>query len=129
MLDNFREFELKDPFERLWKVELRWHQNAISIRHADAIDVKYYLSGGGEKRELVVALAHPDLVKLAAAHKRAVTDAWVIRLAALHVVHMVTTWTDMEQTLVTAAYEELDAYQASLEQEDARRRERALLSH
>ncbi len=61
-----RRFQVADPFGRTWDVEFRWQQNAISIRHADAVDCKYYISCGDEKRELVVALRHPDLLRVAA---------------------------------------------------------------
>ena len=47
---------MTDPFGRLWQAEFRWHQNAISIRHCDAVDCKYHLSCEDEKREVVVAL-------------------------------------------------------------------------
>jgi len=35
-----------------------WIQNAISIRHADAIDVKFELSSGPDRAFKVVALGH-----------------------------------------------------------------------
>ena len=50
MPENYRRFSVNDPFGRTWDVEFRWQQNAISIRHADAIDCKYYISAGEERR-------------------------------------------------------------------------------
>ncbi|HBY59327.1 MAG TPA: hypothetical protein DEH78_05865 [Solibacterales bacterium] len=114
MLTNFRQFTATDPFDRPWDVEFRWHQNGISIRHADTVDCKYWLTHEGEKLERVIALEHKNLLRLAAAAGRALTDAWVIKLAALHMNHMVTTWEDMEKVLVTVPYQEMERHNATL---------------
>jgi hypothetical protein len=127
MLENFRHFAVTDPFGRRWNAEFRWHQNAISIRHADAVDVKYYLTSDDEKREIVLALGHPDLVLLARERGREVTDAWIIHLAGLHLEYMISTWTDMEQTLVRVAPADLARHNQALEEEAAREKERAEL--
>jgi hypothetical protein len=119
MLDDFRHFTLSDPFGRAWDVELRWQQNAISIRHADAVDCKYYIASGDERRELVVSLPHPDLLAVAAEAGRELTDAWVIRLAALHVCALIAEWREMERTLVVTSRAELQAYNAELERQRA----------
>lgn len=124
MSQDLRHFEVADPFGRTWTVEFRWQQNAISIRHADAIDCKYYLSCGGEKRELVVALRHPDLLKLAAERGRELTDPWVIRLADCHVRHMISTWEDMDKVLVTVPYADLVRHSLTIAEEDRREKER-----
>ena len=129
MLQDFRTFDVTDPFGRTWHAEFRWHQNAISIRHADAVDVKYYLAGPEEKRELVLALGHPDLLQLAAAAGRDLSDAWLIRLAGLHVQHMISTWTDMESTLVGVSAADLARYNSELDQVAAAERRRAQLTH
>lgn len=128
MLQDFRKFSVTDPFGRTWHVEFRWQQNAISIRHADAVDVKYYLTGPEEKRELVLALGHPDLVRLAAERGREVTDAWIIRLAGLHVESLIATWTDMENTLVPVTAADLARHNEVLEQAAAIERQRAELT-
>jgi hypothetical protein len=126
MRDNFRLFTVSDPFARLWNVEFRWLQNAISIRHADTVDVKYYLSTEGEPaRELVIALPHGDLRALAAACGRDLTDAWCLRLAGLHLEHMIATWEDMDKTIVTLARRDLGRRNAELEQAAAEARELA----
>lgn len=128
MSQDLRRFEVGDPFGRTWTAEFRWQQNAISIRHADAIDCKYYISCGDEKRELVVALRHPDLLKLAAERGRALTDPWVIRLADCHVRHMISTWEDMDKVLVTVPYADLVRHSLAIAEEDQRERERLLTS-
>ncbi|MFZ5928849.1 MAG: hypothetical protein ACOYX1_15550 [Acidobacteriota bacterium] len=128
MSQDLRRFEVVDPFGRTWTAEFRWQQNAISIRHADAIDCKYYISCGDEKRELVVALRHPDLLKLAAERGRALTDPWVIRLADCHVRHMISTWEDMDKVLVTVPYAGLVRHSLAIAEEDQRERERLLTS-
>ncbi len=124
MSQDLRHFQVQDPFGRTWDVEFRWQQNAISIRHADAIDCKYYISCGDEKRELVVALRHPDLLKLAAGRGRELTDPWVIRLAGCHVRHMISTWEDTDKVLVTVPYADLVRHSLAIEDEDRREKER-----
>jgi hypothetical protein len=103
MIENLRSFEAgPDPFGRTWKVTFRWHQNAISIRHADAVDVKYAIETEGETAaEKVIALPHPLLLKVSQDLNRPITDAWCMRLAAHHLAHMIETWEDMDKTLVT----------------------------
>jgi hypothetical protein len=124
MLENFRLFEVADPFGRTWTVEFRWQQNAISIRHSDSVDCKYYLTSPGEPaRELVVALRHPDLLALAKRRGREVTDAWVMKLASLHAAHMISTWEDMEKTLVTLTPADLERHNAALEEAAERERQ------
>jgi lantibiotic modifying enzyme len=128
MSQDLRHFEVADPFGRTWNVEFRWQQNAISIRHADAIDCKYYISCGEEKRELVVALRHPDLLEVAARRGRPLTDPWVIRLANCHVRHMISTWEDMEKVLVTVPLAELERHSLAVAEEERLERERLLAS-
>lgn len=124
MSQDLRHFEVADPFGRCWNVEFRWQQNAISIRHADAIDCKYYISCGDERRELVAALRHPDLLAVAGERGRALTDPWVIRLAGCHVRHMISTWEDMDKVLVTVPYADLVRHSLAIEEEDRLERER-----
>jgi hypothetical protein len=127
MQANLRSFTVSDPFERSWDVEFRWHQNAISIRHADAIDCKYYLSSGGEQREIVIALPHAELLRVAEKLGRPLTDAWCMRLAARHLRHMISTWEDMDKTIAVTTPAELEAHAVALGEEDAAARERAAL--
>lgn len=125
MSQDIRHFQVADPFGRTWDVEFRWQQNAISIRHADAVDCKYYISCGDEKRELVVALRHPDLLKVAAERGRPLTDPWVIRLASHHVRHMISTWEDMDKVLVTMPYDDMVRHSLAIAREEEQEREKA----
>ncbi len=118
---NFRRFQAgPDPFGRTWEVEFRWQQNGITIRHADTVDVKFHVSTVDEpKQERVIALRHPDLMRLAEETGRPMSDALCLKLAALHLKHMIESDEDMEKTLVTAPYPELVRY-ASLVDEASR---------
>jgi hypothetical protein len=129
MRQDYRSFSVTDPFGREWQVELRWHQNAISIRHADAVDCKYYVSSGEEKFERVIALPHALLTSTARRHGRQVTDAWCIRLAGLHIEHMLSTWEDMEKTIVTLQPQDLERHASGIERLVEERRRRAELTH
>ena len=111
MLDNFRHFKAgPDPFGRVWQVDLLWIQNAIAIRHSDAIDVKFLLSSGDTVLERVVSLRHPDLLQLSRETGRPLTDPWCMSLAARHLIRMVETGEDFEKPLVTVRMEELREY-------------------
>ena len=116
MLENFRCFQTgPDPFDRVWDVEFRWQQNGITIRHADTVDVKFNIWTEGEpKQERVIALNHPGLLKLSAKTGHPLTDAWCLKLAALHLKHMIETDEDMEKTLATPAYAELERHANSI---------------
>ena len=127
MLENSRKFEVVDPFGRAWDVEFRWHQNGITIRHADTVDVKYYISNDEERRELVVALPHPILTRLSQKLHRTITDPWCMMLAGLHVRHMISNWDDMERVLATATEQELASYADQIEKAEGEVRERAAL--
>jgi hypothetical protein len=109
MIENFRRFQTEaDPFGRVWEVEFRWQQNGISIRHADTVDVKFNVWTTDEpKQEKVIALTHPDLLKLSTETGHPLTDAWCMKLAALQLKYMIESDEDMEKTLVTPAYPEL----------------------
>ena len=111
MLSNFRSFDAgPDPFGRTWKVEFRWLQTAISIRHADAVDCKFRIGTAGESQEKVIALYHPDLLALSERTGRPVSDPWCMKLAALHLKGMIETDSDMDKTLVTASLEDLERW-------------------
>ncbi len=103
MQEDFRQFDAgPDPFGRRWNVKFRWLQTAISIRHADAVDVKFSIScGDGAWEEKVISLPHTALLNLAKELGRTVTDSWCSRLAATWLVHMIETFEDMDKTLVT----------------------------
>jgi hypothetical protein len=113
-MENYRRFQAVDPYGRTWQVEFRWQQNAISIRRSDSVDVKFQLSQGDDVTEKVIALPHPDLLKLSAKTGRPLTDAWAMKLAALNVKEMIETDRDMEKTLVTAVLPDLERYSAKI---------------
>ena len=129
MTEDFRRFAVTDPFSRQWQVEFRWLQNAISIRHADAVDCKYQLSTEGEDREVVISLPHSLLTALARERKRELTDTWCLRLAGLHLMEMISTWEDMERNIVTVSAGDLARHNVSLEAAAAEARRTAQLMH
>ena len=90
MIENFRDFKAgPDPFGRTWQVYFRWLQTGISIRHADTVDVKFGIGTEGEPfEERVIALSHPVLLALSEKFGHPLTDTWCMKLAALHLKHM-----------------------------------------
>jgi hypothetical protein len=116
MSDQYRLFEAgPDPFGRMWKVQFRWLQTGISIRHADTVDVKFFVAPDGcDFEEKVIALPHPALLDLSRETGRKLTDPMCMRLAALHMKHMIETSEDMDKTLVTVSPQELAAYDQQL---------------
>ena len=113
MPEDSRLFEVADPTGRKWTAEFRWLQNAISIRHADAVDLKYYLTSGEERREIVISLPHSDLGALALQSERQITDAWCLHLASRHLKQMIATWEDLDKTIVTLPARTLAALQSA----------------
>ena len=117
MIDNFRLFDAgPDPFGKTWRVEFRWLQTAISIRHSDSVDVKFQISNDRDTQEKVIALMLPYLMSLAGKSGRAISDPWCMKLAALHLKHMIETDSDMDKTLITASPEELQHANGILEE-------------
>jgi len=113
---NFRQFEAgPDPFGRTWRVEFKWMQTAISLRHSDTVDVKFVLHDEDTRAEKTIAMMHLDLLQLSKETGRPMTDAWCSRLAALHLRHLIETGEDMEKDLITVSPEELAAYDARLQ--------------
>jgi class 3 adenylate cyclase len=112
---NFRQFEAgPDPFGRKFQVFFKWLQTAISIRHADTVDVKFVLVDDNEIRsEKTIALQHADLLTVARETKRQLDDAWCARLAAMHLLHLIETGEDMEKDLVTVSLADLRQYAAT----------------
>ena len=109
---NFRRFQAgPDPFGRTWEVEFRWQQNGISIRHADTVDVKFDVWTSDEPpQERVIALRHPELLEISRETGHLLSDAWCMKLAGLHLKHMIETDEDMEKTLVAPSAAELRKY-------------------
>ena len=108
---NHRQFQAgPDPFGRKWRVEFRWLQTGISIRHADTVDVKFEVyPEGDEPDERVIAMRHPELLELSKRTGHALTDPWCLKLAAIHLKRMIETGEDLEKTLVTAGMADLEA--------------------
>jgi len=116
MPNHFRRFEVgPDPYGRIWRVQFLWLQNGISIRHTDTVDVKFRVSAGGEWQEKVIALRHPDLLAVSRALARPLTDPWCLKLAALHLRHMIETGEDVEKTIVTLTLSDLRKRSETLE--------------
>jgi hypothetical protein len=119
MLETFRQFEPgPDPFGRKWHVHFRWLQTATSIRHADTVDVKFGVSADGAPfEERVIALSLPVLLDLAHRSGVPLSDGWCLKLAALHLQHMIESGEDIEKTLVTTSAEELGLYASQLKKQ------------
>lgn len=104
-----------DPFGRSWKVQFRWLQTGISIRHADTVDVKFLVTpDGGAPEEKVIALPHPALLRLSHEKGAKLSDPLCMRLAAAHLKYMIETSEDMDKTLVTVTPAGLAAYYEGL---------------
>src|SRR5579872_3729491 len=117
MVENFRKFTAgPDPFGRKWDVEIRWLQTGISIRHADTVDVKFVAAADGEATvERVIALPHPDLLKLSKATGHPLTDPWCMKIGAQHIRYMIESGEDIEKTLVTVRYDEMERHAKELQ--------------
>ena len=117
---NFRQFEAgPDPFGRKFQVMLKWLQTAISIRHADTVDVKFVLVDENEARtEKTIALQNADLLTISKETGRKIDDPWCARLAALHLNHLIETGEDMEKDLVTVSLADLRRYAEREKQAD-----------
>jgi hypothetical protein len=116
MSDQSRLFEAgPDLFGKMWKVQFRWLQTGISIRHADTVDVKFLVTPqNGESEEKVIALPHAALLKMMEKRGLKLTDPLCMFIAATHLRHMIETSEDMDKTLVTVTPDELDAYEKAL---------------
>lgn len=109
---NFRTFEAgPDPFGRKFQVLFKWLQTAISLRHADTVDVKFVITDeAGEYSEKTIALPHADLRRLSEETSRTMDDAWCARIAMLHLLHLIETGEDLEKNLVTVSAVDMKAY-------------------
>jgi hypothetical protein len=115
-MHNFRQFEAgPDPFGRKFQVYFKWLQTAISLRHADTVDVKFVLEDeSGARTQKTIALPHPGLLAVSRETGRKMDDPWCSRLAAMHLAHLIETGEDMEKELVTVALAVLGDYAAEL---------------
>ncbi|HEX6896224.1 MAG TPA: hypothetical protein VF146_13190 [Bryobacteraceae bacterium] len=120
MLDNFREFQAKDPFGRTWRIHFDWLQNGISIRHADTVDVKFGISSEQSPfEERIIALPHPALLAVCKKMDHMLTDPWCMKIGALHLQHMIESGEDLEKTLVTPEPGEIEQYARELQSSPA----------
>ena len=113
---NYREFDVgPDPFGRTFHVLFKWLQTAISIRHADTVDVKFILVGDdGARTEKTIALAHAELLRICQETGRSLDDPWCARIAASHLRYMIETGEDMEKDLVTPLPADLKRHAAEI---------------
>src|SRR5436309_2339369 len=120
-MHNFRQFEAgPDPFGRKFQVYFKWLQTAITLRHADTVDVKFILvDENGGRSEKTIALQHPDLLRFSQETGRALEDPWCARLAMLHLLHLVSTGEDIEKDLVTVNPADLYRYAAEIAREES----------
>jgi len=120
-MQNFRQFEAgPDPFGRKFQILFKWMQTAISIRHADTVDVKFILvDENGERTPKTIALSHVDLLEIAKDAGRNVDDPWCSRLAAMHLKHLIETGEDMEKDLVLVPRADVKAYASALADEES----------
>ena len=116
MSDQSRLFEAgPDLFGRMWKVQFRWLQTGISIRHANTVDVKFFVTPeAGETEEKIISLPHEALLALTQERGKKLTDPYCMRIAAAHLRQMIETSEDMEKTLVEVPPEELARYDQQL---------------
>jgi hypothetical protein len=119
---NFRTFEAgPDPFGRKFQVMFKWLQTAISLRHADTVDVKFVITDeAGEYSEKTIALAHADLRRLSEETGRKMDDAWCARIAMRHLLRLIETGEDLEKNLVTVSAVDLKSYADSIAEEERR---------
>jgi hypothetical protein len=117
---NYRQFEAgPDPFGRKFQVYFKWLQTAISLRHADTVDVKFLLEDeAGNRTEKTIAIPHADLLRVSRESGRKMDDPWCARLASLHLLHLISTGEDMEKDLVTVPLADLQRHAAALAEQE-----------
>src|SRR5580700_3118690 len=113
---NFRQYEVgPDPFGRKYQILFKWLQTAISLRHSDTVDVKFVLvDENGGRTQKTIALPHAELQRVSREANRPMDDPWCSRLAAMHLLYLVTTGEDMEKDIVTITPADLKRHAAEL---------------
>lgn len=97
---DYRNFEVTSQVTgEVYKVDFRWLQTAISLRHSDTVDVKFVVNGSGK----VVALPHAALEHGTRSSGTPLTDELCLRLAAEHLKEALETGADAEKDLLTVA--------------------------
>src|SRR5205807_8123735 len=98
-----------------FQVLFKWLQTAISLRHSDTVDVKFVLlDENGNRTEKTIALPHAALLRVSRESQRPMDDPWCSRVAAMHLLHLVSTGEDMEKDLITLTEADLKRYAAEL---------------
>ena len=119
-MQDFRQFEVgPDPYGRSWRVNFLWQQNAISIRHADTVDVKFTVDDGEQRDEKIIALPHPLLLEAAKRLGRPLNDAWCSKLAAAHLERMILSANDIEKPLVVLSAGDIELANRQIERDRA----------
>jgi hypothetical protein len=90
-------------------------QTAISIRHADTVDVRFVLTDpDGNQTQKTIALPHAELLLVSKEVSRPLDDPWCGRIAASHLSYLIETGEDMEKDLVTVLPADLRRHAAAL---------------
>jgi hypothetical protein len=110
-MENFREFDAgPDPFGRTYHVLFKWLQTAISIRHANTVDVQFLVNDGSTQLKRTVALPNAELKARCAQTGRRMDDGWCARIAAMHLKYMIETAEDFDKSLVTLSPAQIVEY-------------------
>ena len=121
-MQNFRDFACgPDPFGRMWQVQLKWLQTAISIRHSDTVDVKFILRSEGDVTQKTIALPHLALRETAARLGVAMSDPWCARLAVAHLKFLIESGEDMDKELVTLDAAQIGGYAKDMDRTESAR--------
>lgn len=115
-MENFREFQVTDPFGKTWTAQFKYLQTGISIRHSDSVDVCYLLQSDGETVRKTVVLQHPELRDFAARTGRKISDPWCSRLAVLKLQQVISNGEDPESQYVPVTVAEIAEYDAVIQQ-------------
>ena len=117
-MENFREFQVTDPFGRTWTAQFKYLQTGISIRHSDSIDVRYVLDsvsdGQTERIQKTMVLHHADVRSYAAKSGRKISDAWCSRIALLRLKTAIENAEDLENDYLPVTPSEIAQYDAAI---------------
>jgi hypothetical protein len=114
-MENFRDFQLgPDPFGRIWHVQFKYLQTAISIRHSDSVDVCFILdTGSGPDAELMrrtIVIPHAEIRALSQRTGLKVTDSWCSRIAWCKLRNAIETGEDIDKEYLPVTPKELEQY-------------------
>ena len=100
-MENFRDFEAgPDPFGRVWHVQFKYLQTAISIRHSDSVDVRFILENGDNRIRRPSSFRSPTSAPGPNAPGREVSDAWCSRIAMCRIREVIATAEDLEKDYI-----------------------------